>query len=149
MNAKNKRTMLVIVAKRGPKSPMTDEHKAALAMGRREGKAVRDYLEALQAHKPKRGRKRTPESIRKRLHEIDLEIVDAEPVRQLRLTQDRLDLQAELATAGAGVNLPRLEAEFVEVAKKYADRNRISYQAWRQIGVDAAILKKAGINRGD
>jgi hypothetical protein len=136
------------MAKRGPKSPMTAEHKAALAMGRREGKAVRDYLEALQAHKPKRGRKRTPESIRKRLHEIETEILDADPVRQLRLTQDRLDLQEELATAGAGVNLPRLEAEFVEVAKGYGERNRISYQAWRQVGVEAAVLKKAGITRG-
>ena len=136
------------MAKRGPKNPMTDEHKAALALGRREGKAVRDYLEALQAHKPKRGRQRTPESIRRRLNEIDNEIAGADPVRQLRLTQDRLDLQSELATAGAGVNLPRLQAEFLEVAKKYGERNRISYQAWRQVGVDAAVLKKAGITRG-
>jgi len=143
------------MAKRGPKSPMTDEHKAALALGRREGKAIRDYLEALKAHKPKRGRQRTPESIRRRLNEIDAEIANeiandiagADPVRQLRLTQDRLDLQSELATAGAGVNLPRLEAEFIEVAKKYGERNRLSYQAWRQVGVDAAVLKKAGITR--
>lgn len=143
--------MLRDMAKRGPKNPMTDEHKAALALGRREGKAVRDYLEALQAHKPKRGRQRTPESIRRRLNEIDNEIdneiAGADPVRQLRLTQDRLDLQSELATAGAGVNLPRLEAEFMEVAKKYGERNRLSYQAWRQVGVDAAVLKKAGITR--
>ncbi len=142
-------TYAPLMAKRGPKNPMTDEHKAALAMGRREGKAVRDYLEALQTHKPKRGRKRTPETIRKRLNEIDAEILDTDPVRQLRLTQDRLDLQAELATAGAGVNLPRLESEFVEVAKKYALRNGISYQAWRQVGVDAAVLRKSGISRGD
>jgi hypothetical protein len=140
--------MLEHMAKRGPKNPMTDEHKAALAMGRREGKAVRDYLEALQAHQPRRGRQRTPESIRKRLKEIDSEIIAADPVRQLRLTQDRLDLQSELATAGAGVNMPRLEDEFVEVAKKYGERNRLSYQAWRQVGVDAAVLKKAGITRG-
>ena len=38
---------------------MTDEHKAALAQGRSEGRAVRDYLDALRANKPKRGRKRT------------------------------------------------------------------------------------------
>ena len=139
--------MVGAVAKRGPTSPMTDEHKAALALGRREGKAVRDYLAALQAHQPKRGRQKTPESIRKRLNEIDAEIVDVDPIRQLQLTQDRLDLQGELATAGAGVNLPRLEGEFVEVAKKYGERKRISYQAWRQVGVDAAVLKKAGIFR--
>ena len=50
-----------------PKGPMTEEHKAALARGRSEGKAVRDYLDALRANKPKRGRKRTPDSIKKRL----------------------------------------------------------------------------------
>lgn len=135
------------MVERGPKSQMTDAHKAALAMGRREGKAVRDYLEALQAHQPKRGRTRTPESLRKRLNEIDAKILEADPVRRLRLTQDRLDLQLELATAGAGMNLPRLEAEFVEVAKKYGVRNGLSYQAWRQVGVDPAVLRKAGITR--
>src|SRR5689334_9539098 len=37
---------------------MSDEHKAALAEGRAQGRAVRLYLEALEANKPKRGRKR-------------------------------------------------------------------------------------------
>ncbi len=128
---------------------MTDEHKAALALGRREGKAVRDYLEALQANRPKRGRKRTPESIRQRLNDIENEILEADPVKQLRLTQDRLDLQRELATTGSGPNLAALESEFVEVAKKYGQRNGISYQAWRQVGVDAAVLKRAGVARSD
>ena len=53
---------------------MSDEHKAALAQGRSEGKAVRDYLEALRANKPKRGRKRTADSIKKRLAAIDAEL---------------------------------------------------------------------------
>ena len=57
--------------KRGPKSPMTAEHKAALAKGRAEGRIVREYLEGLRATKPKRGRKRTPETITKRLDAID------------------------------------------------------------------------------
>ena len=37
--------------------PMSAEHKAALAAGRQQGITVRKYLEALEAHKPKRGRK--------------------------------------------------------------------------------------------
>ena len=41
------------------KKPMSDQHKAALAKGRAEGKIVREYLEGLRATKPKRGRKRT------------------------------------------------------------------------------------------
>ena len=46
---------------------MSDEHKAALADGRAQGRAVRAYLEALEANKPRRGRKRTPESMRARI----------------------------------------------------------------------------------
>ncbi len=50
---------------------MSDAHKAALAEGRAQGRAVRNYLEALEAHKPKRGRKRTPDSMKRRLAKID------------------------------------------------------------------------------
>lgn len=39
---------------------MSDDHKAALAEGRAQGRAVRAYLEGLEASKPRRGRKRTP-----------------------------------------------------------------------------------------
>ncbi len=59
---------------------MSDEHKAALAEGRNQGRAVRTYLEAFEAHKPKRGRKRTPESMQKRLHRIEKEIPEADPL---------------------------------------------------------------------
>jgi hypothetical protein len=126
---------------------MTDEHKAALAAGRSEGRAVREYLEALRNNKPKRGRKRTPDSISKRLSAIANELVDADPVTELRLVQERLDLQAELAAAGQAVDISALEAEFVKVAKDYSSRNGFSYTAWRTIGVDAAVLKRSGVAR--
>ncbi len=127
---------------------MTDEHKAALAAGRSEGKSVRDYLEALRNNRPKRGRKRTPESIGKRLAAIADEMVDADPVKELKLVQERIDLELELTNAGHDVDLSALEAEFVEVAKAYSTRNGIGYTAWRTIGVDASVLKAAGISRG-
>lgn len=128
---------------------MTDEHKAALAAGRSEGRAVRDYLEALRNNKPKRGRKRTPESISKRLEAIDAELIDADPVQELRLVQERLDLSAELTTVGSSVDMTSIEAEFVKVAKEYSARNGFSYAAWRTIGVEASVLKKAGISRSE
>jgi len=137
------------MAKRGPKGPMTDEHKAALAAGRSEGRAVREYLEALRNNKPKRGRKRTPESIRKRLSAIAAEMADADPVHELRLVQERLDLEVELANSGHTVDMASREAEFVKVAKDYSARNGFSYQAWRTIGVEASVLKKAGISRSE
>ena len=137
------------MAKRGPKGPMTDEHKAALAAGRFEGRAVRDYLDVLRNSKPKRGRKRTPDSIAKRLTAIDAEILDADPIRELKLVQERLDLQAELAAGGDTVDITEREAEFIKVAKAYSTRNGISYAAWRAIGVEAAVLKAAHIARSD
>src|ERR1700739_1377102 len=59
------------------RAPMSAGHKQALAVGREESRAVRRYLEALQAHKPKRGRKRTSESIQARLDQIERRLATA------------------------------------------------------------------------
>lgn len=138
-----------MVGKRGPKTPMTDEHKAALAKGRLEGRIVRDYLEGLRATKPKRGRKRTPETITRRLGAIDTELASASPIEELLLIQERRDLQAELAAKSSSIDMDALEAEFVGVAKSYSDSKSISYASWRDVGVPASTLKRAGISRGD
>lgn len=127
---------------------MTDDHKAALAEGRRQGRAVREYLEALEATRPKRGRKRTPESIRAQLAKIEETVDDAAPVKKLQLIQDRIDLQAELEAMENKPDVTALEEAFVSAAKGYAERKSISYAAWRELGVDAAVLKRAGITRG-
>ncbi len=136
------------MAKKGPKS-MTAEHKEALAAGRTESKAVKDYLNALEANRPKRGRRRTPESIDRRLAALNEQIPEAEPFQRLSLIQERVDLERELAalTSGSGVDLPDLEKGFVKVARSYAERKGISYAAWREVGVPAATLKAAGISR--
>jgi hypothetical protein len=63
------------------------------------------------------------------------------------LVQERLDLEAELANAGHAVDLSAIEAEFIKVAKGYSERNGYSYAAWRTIGVEASVLKRAGISR--
>ncbi len=127
---------------------MSDSHKAALAEGRAQGRAVRRYLEALDAHKPKRGRKRTPESMQKRLERIEADLPSADPLKRLQLVQERIDLTSQLGAAGETVDLTELEAEFVTAAKGYSERKGISYQAWRELGVSAATLKAAGIGRG-
>jgi hypothetical protein len=134
-------------AQKKTRTPMSDSHKAALADGRRQGLAVRRYLEALQAHKPKRGRKRTPESIRRRLAKIDTELETADQLKRLQLTQEQINLNAELARLEAGVDLSELEEAFVEAAGPYSDRKRISYTAWRAMDVPADVLARAGITR--
>ena len=129
------------------KTPMSDSHKAALAEGRAQGRAVRAYLEALEAHKPKRGRKRTPDSMKKRLGAIEGEYATADPLKRLQLAQERLDLQDELASSGSVVDIAGLESEFVAAAKGYGERKGISHAAWREVGVPVSTLKAAGISR--
>lgn len=129
------------------KSEMSSDHKEALARGRTESRTVGNYLEALESSKPKRGRKRTAESIQRRLDKIQVELESADKLRELQLRQERLDLNAELEGMDSGVQLTDLEDEFVKVARDYAERKGISYVAFRDSGVPAAVLKRAGISR--
>lgn len=138
-----------MVGKRGTKTPMSDEHKAALARGRMEGRVVRDYLEGLRATKPKRGRKRTPDTIKKRLAAIETELASASPLEELLLVQERRDLEAELAAKSDAIDMEALEQAFVDVAKSYSESKAISYASWRDVGVPASTLKRAGISRAD
>jgi hypothetical protein len=108
---------------------------------------VRRYLEALEAHKPKRGRKRSPDTIQKRLEQIDDKLEYADPLSRVHLVQERINLQVELAAKDAAVDLAELEEGFVKAAKNYSERKGISYAAWREAGVDAAVLRQAGIRR--
>jgi uncharacterized protein YicC (UPF0701 family) len=126
---------------------MTDQHKAALAKGRAEGRVVREYLEALRATKPKRGRKRTPETIKQRLTAIESQLDDASAVDELLLAQERRNLEAELEAMSKQVDISSLEDAFVKVAKSYSESKKLSYAAWRDVGVQPAVLKRAGISR--
>jgi len=101
----------------------------------------------LKRTKPKRGRKRTPESIKRRLNTIKNEFENVDAVTQLKYAQERLDLAIELAELTAKVDIAPLEKAFVKIAKGYGERNGITYSAWREIGVDATVLKKAGVTR--
>jgi hypothetical protein len=127
---------------------MSAQHKEALAQGREQGRAVRRYLEALEAHRPKRGRRRTPESIQKRLNDIEAKLDGADPLTRLQLSQERMNLQSELAAKSDGVDLSQLEEDFVQAAKAYGERKGITYAAWREAGVDPSVLRRAGIRRG-
>jgi hypothetical protein len=130
------------------KSTMTAAHKRALAEGRELGRAVRRYLDALDQSRPRRGRKRTKESIKRRLDAVAEQLDSASPLQRLQLVQERLDLTAERDQLDAKVDLSALERDFTNVAKDYSQRKGISYAAWRELGVPADVLKKAGIGRG-
>jgi hypothetical protein len=101
----------------------------------------------LRANKPRRGRRRTKESIAKRLNAIESELATADALTELKLLQERRDLQAEMESKAAVTDHAALEDAFVKVARSYSERQGISYTTWREIGVDAAVLSKAGIAR--
>ena len=136
-----------MAAKRGPKNSITDQHKAAMAEGRVEGRVVREYLEALRNSQGKPGRKRTPDSVARRMQAIDGEMQGANPIRELELIQERFDLEAELAGMETKVDPKSIEIGFTKVAGSYSKRKGISYSAWRAVGVEPTVLKKAGISR--
>jgi hypothetical protein len=129
------------------KTQMSNEHLEALAKGRSEGSSVRRYLVALENHKPKRGRKRTPDSMKKRLAVVEQQLQSADPLSRVHLLQERIDLQNSLENSSDTVDIKTLEDDFVKAARAYGERKRITYAAWREAGVDAAVLKRAGIKR--
>ena len=126
--------------------PMTEEHKAVLARGRRESRAIKAYLQALMSKQP--GRPVTVESMRQRIATLDKRLNHEEdPLKRVELIQARLDAKHQLAEIEDAPNLEDLEAKFVEVAKAYSERKGISYLAWREAGVPASTLKEAGLPR--
>ncbi|HZP28322.1 MAG TPA: hypothetical protein VFC99_05185 [Acidimicrobiia bacterium] len=134
-------------AKRGPRK-MSTAHKAALAEGRQVSAVVDRYLSAL--HVPKqRGRKVSPATLQARLEAAEAKLKHASGVARLTAAQDVRDLRnrlASLANSGAQ-DIKQLEAAFVRVAKKFGEKRGIGYGAWRDAGVPAPVLKKAGVRR--
>lgn len=125
--------------------PFSAEQKEFLSEGREQSKIVKQYLEAIELAKPKRGRKRTLESINKQLNSINHTLSNTNPLNRLNLIQKRLELSAELERIKNGPDLRKLEDEFVKVAKEYSDRKGITFPAWRELGVNPSVLAKAGI----
>ena len=95
---------------------------------------MRDYLEALRTNRPKRGRKRTADSIKKRLKAVADELCVADALSELKLIQEQMDLEIELENFGEMVDLSGLETDFIRVAKQYSQRQGISYWCVAQGG---------------
>ncbi len=135
------------MAKKKATKKMSDEHKAALAKGREQGRAVREYLAALSEEK-KPGRKVAPETLAQKITQVQEQIAsEPDPAKRVEHIQKRLDLEAQQADASGPVDLEALEQDFISAAKEYSERKGITYSAWREAGVPAAVLKAAGVPR--
>jgi hypothetical protein len=123
---------------------MSNEHKAALAQGRREARAIKAYLEALEARRP--GRPVSKESLEKRMDKMNQKLeASGNPLEAVDLIQAKLDIEKALSELESSVDMGTLEAGFVEHAPSYSDRKGVSYTAWREFGVPANVLRAAGI----
>lgn len=132
----------MIVAKK-----MSEDHKAALAKGRAQGKAVREYLAALEQDR-KAGRKLDRPTVESLIDEVQAEVdQEPDPTKRVELIQKRLNLEQRLVELQEEPDLEALESGFVDVAAEYSERKGISYTAWREAGVPAATLKAAGVKR--
>ncbi|MFZ0012785.1 MAG: hypothetical protein WAL25_01600 [Acidimicrobiia bacterium] len=124
--------------------PMSEEHKLALAEGRKQARAIKAYLKAIAAKKP--GRPVTKESLEGRLDKVNAKLEGTqEPLEVVDLLQSRLDISQALADLEDAADLDRLEAGFVDHAAAYSERKGITYTAWREFGVPAKVLRSAGI----
>ncbi len=129
------------------KSGMSAEHKAALAKGRAQSKAVRDYLNMLEQD-GRRSSNMSADQLNAKIHELHTRIDETDdPARRLELIQRRMDLEEQLGSVEDAPDADALEKDFVKAAKEYSERKGISYPAWREIGVPAATLKAAGVPR--
>jgi hypothetical protein len=126
---------------------MSDEHKDALAEGRRQARAVRDYLEVLERER-KPGRRLSKDEIATKLSKLEDDIAsEPDPAKRVALIQRRLDYEDRLSSIEETPDLATIEAAFVSALKPYSERKEIGYAAWREAGVPAAILKQAGVKR--
>ena len=126
---------------------MSDTHKAALAKGREEGRSCARYLEALESTKPRRGRKRTPDSIRSRLATIDPHCPQPSHWPASIWSKRSSASRPNSPTAVTPWTWPHWKRPSSRWPAVYGERKGISYSAWRTVGVSASVLQQAKIPR--
>ena len=70
-------------------------------------------------------------------------------VDKVLAAQEVRDLETRIATmdSATGGDIKGLESAFVKIAKRFGENRGIGYGAWRDAGVPAVVLKKAGVAR--
>jgi hypothetical protein len=135
-------------AKRPAQRKLSASHKQALAEGRTMSATVDRYLSAVNTPK-RRGRKVSKSALVERLAEARARAKSATGVDKVLAAQDVRDLQTRIAnmSAASGTDIKSLEGAFVKIAKRFGENRGIGYGAWRDAGVPATVLKKAGVAR--
>ncbi len=127
---------------------VTADQKLAMKEGRRDSGHIDAYLKAIARPKP-RGRPDRLDQLAQRLNKAQAEAASSEGIARLKSLQTAADLQHRIdsATAGNEEDTVALESAFVDVAARYSERHGISYATWREAGVPASMLKRAGVRQ--
>jgi hypothetical protein len=136
------------VAQRSGSRTLSAAHKRALAEGRTMSATVDRYLAVMNTPK-RRGRKVSKDALEQRLARARQELRTASGLMRVLAAQEVRDLQGKLAqlNSTAGVDMKSLETDFVKIANQFSEQRGIGYGAWRDAGVPADVLKRAGIAR--
>jgi hypothetical protein len=106
------------------------------------------YLSAVNTPK-RRGRKVSKSALQSRLTDARTRARSATGVDKVLAAQEVRDLQSRIAAldASSGGDIKSLETAFVKIAKRFGENRGIGYGAWRDAGVPAVVLKRAGVAR--
>jgi hypothetical protein len=131
----------------GPRK-MSTAHKKALSDGRAMSATVDRYLSAI-ATPGRRGRKVSKATLQQRLGAAEVRLRASAGVARVLAAQEVRDLRARLSSLDStgGADIKALQTDFIKVAKRFGDNRGISYAAWRDAGVSADVLKRAGVAR--
>jgi hypothetical protein len=123
-------------------------HKRALAEGRTMSAVVDRYLSAVNTPK-RRGRKVSKAALVQRLGDSRANAKSAKGVDRVLAAQEVRDLELRIANieTATGGDIKSLESAFVKIARRFGENRGIGYGAWRDAGVPAVVLKKAGVAR--
>jgi len=124
---------------------MDEQHKQALVRGRREGRSVRSYLQALEEGR-KSAEGNDPAWLALERRRIETRLAGGvDPLERLELIQKRTEIEHQLAAPEPDTSFEELEQCFVAVIAGYATRKGISYWALREVGVPEDVLARAGV----
>ena len=113
---------------------MTDEAKENMAMGMKAMRAVDAYLTYMDT-KP-RGRK------------MDRALLEMKAQDETNLAHKVIiiaQIHEAIRREDAAIREAEWEEEFVKYAPWFSQQHNITYAVWREMGVPAAVLSKAGI----
>jgi hypothetical protein len=114
--------------------------------------AVRAYLEAIEASKPRTERARARPDLKERLDEIEQENRSTDVITFLSNTEERISLIEELEWTQdrqGELKFQAIEEAFVANAGAFGHAKGITWAGWRAVGVPAALLDRAGVPRTD